>query len=131
MQAPYTVRGVYEKMSRKFGWHSGKVSCGAMEVKGKQIVKRRSVSSATSVTDTDYIIGVDTSSAAVTVTIPSGQVSAGRVIIINDEGGSAGTNNITVATGGSETVDGSATGTISSNNGTLALYSDGSNWYSY
>lgn len=116
---------------RKFGWHSGALTCRSTKVEGKQYVKRRSVSAATTVNEDDYIIGVDTTSAAVTVTIPTALMEDGRVLIINDEGGNAGTNNITVATGGSEKVDGAATGSITTDYGTLALYSDGSNWYSF
>jgi len=82
-------------------------------------------------TNGEVIIGVDTSSSAVTITLATADCKAGKVVIINDEGGNAGTNNITVATEGSETIDGSATATISSNNGTLRLYSDGSNWFSW
>jgi len=119
------------KMGRRFGWHSGNVNCRDITSSGKQVVKHVAVSSNYTVKDEDFLIGVDTSSSAVTVTIPTALLEKGRLVIINDEGGNAATNNITIATGGSETIDGSATATISTNNATLALYSDGSNWYSY
>lgn len=80
-------------------------------------------------TASDYIVGVDTSGGAVTITLGSATVTEGRFVIIKDEKGNAGTNNITVATEGSETIDGSASITISSNYGAVILYSDGSNWF--
>jgi len=118
-------------MGRKFGWHSGKVTCKGLNNSGKQLVAHTSVSSNYTVKDDDFIIGVDTSSSAVTITIPTSLLKKGRTLVINDEGGNANSNNITVATEGSETIDGSATAAISTNNASLGLYSDGSNWYSY
>lgn len=79
----------------------------------------------------ETIIGVDTTGGAVTVTLASDDVAAGKIVVINDEGGAAGTNSITVATEGSETIDGSATATISTNYGSLRLYSNGSNWFTW
>ena len=90
-----------------------------------------SKSSAYTITGDDAIIGVDTSSAAVTVTLASALVAAGRVVIVHDEGGAAGTNAVTIATEGSETIDGSASASISANYGTTRLYSDGTNWFTF
>ena len=66
---------------------------------------------------------------AVTITLPTAQLRAGRSYTIKDESGAAATNNITVATEGSETIDGSATDTISDNYGSKTYYSDGTNWF--
>lgn len=79
----------------------------------------------------DCIIGVDTSGGAVTITLPSAGAVAGKIYIINDEGGAAGTNNITVATEGSETINGADTQTISANYGSLRVYSDGTNFFTW
>jgi hypothetical protein len=81
--------------------------------------------------DTDYILNVDyTVSGAVTsLTLPSAQTIDGRLVIVKDSGGNAGTNNITIDTEGSETIDGSATYTINDNYGAINLYSDGTNWF--
>ena len=76
----------------------------------------------------DRLIGVNRAG-AVTVTLPTVQLRAGRTYTVKDESGAAATNNITVATEGSETIDGSATDTISQNYGSKAYYSDGSNWF--
>lgn len=77
----------------------------------------------------DRIIGVDTSGGAVTITLGSATVAAGRAIIIKDEGGAAATNNITVATEGAETIDGAATDVINTNYGSCGYYSNGTNWF--
>jgi sugar lactone lactonase YvrE len=80
---------------------------------------------------TDYILNVTyTGTGAVTsLTLPSAQTVAGRVIIVKDAGGNANTNNITIDTEGDETIDGSATNVINSDYGSVHLYSDGSNWF--
>ncbi|RLG10943.1 hypothetical protein DRN69_08370 [Candidatus Pacearchaeota archaeon] len=130
-------------MGRKFGWRSGKVTAHRVNTEtldtssgGKQIVKYRAMTASGAILSTDHIIGVDTSSsgasAAVTLTIASGAYSdTGRIIIINDEGGDSASNAITIATEDSSTIDGSATATINTNNSTLGLYSNGTNWFSY
>ena len=76
----------------------------------------------------DRLIGVNRAG-AVTVTLPTAQLRAGRTYTIKDESGAAATNNITVATEGSETIDGSATDILSEDYGSKAYYSDGSNWF--
>jgi hypothetical protein len=82
---------------------------------------------------TDYILNVTyTSIAAVTsLTLPTAQVISGRVIHIKDAGGNAGSNNITIDTEGSETIDGAATLVLSANYESVSLYCDGSNWFIY
>ena len=74
------------------------------------------------------LIGVNRAG-TVTITLPTAQLRAGRSYTIKDESGAAATNNITVATEGSETIDGSATDVISDNYGAKHYYSDGTNWF--
>jgi hypothetical protein len=66
-----------------------------------------------------------------TVTISSDDIAHERVIIVKDKGGNASTNNITVDTEGSETIDGSASVAINSNYGSVRLYSDGDNLFTF
>ncbi len=80
-------------------------------------------------TDNDLYIAVTDTSSARTVTLLSATVAEGRTITIKDESGLAGTNSITIATEGSETIDGSATLVISSNYGVARLISDGTDWF--
>lgn len=73
-----------------------------------------------------------TGTAGGTVTILTTNIAEdGFVIIIMDVGGNAGTNNITIATQGAETIDGNATVTISADNGVVRLQSDGSNLFGW
>lgn len=77
----------------------------------------------------NVIIPVNTSSSAVTITLYSTSGNAGRVVCVKDVGGAAYTNNITIDTYGSETIDGQATQAISSNYGAVKMFCDGSNWF--
>lgn len=76
----------------------------------------------------DRVIGVNRAGTA-TITLPTAEVRKGRTYTIKDESGAAATNNITVDTEGSETIDGAATDVISDNYGCVTYYSDGSNWF--
>jgi len=87
-------------------------------------------STAVSITTSgDTIIGVTDTSVARTITLASADAVVGRIITIKDESGAAGTNNITIATEGSETIDGAATNAIIANFGAGRYYSNGSNWF--
>lgn len=77
----------------------------------------------------EAIIGVTDTSIARTITLLTADADNGRVITVKDESGAAGTNNITIATEGSETIDGAATSVISTNYGSVTVYSDGTNWF--
>ena len=88
-------------------------------------VNHVSKSAAYTLLDSDIIVGVDSSGGIVTVTLASAQTQKGKCYIINDEGGAAATNTITIDTEGSENIDGSATATLTVNNSTLRVYSDG------
>jgi len=77
----------------------------------------------------DYYIGVTSTAAARTITLPTAAVSAGKSYIIKDESGGALTNNITIDTETSETIDGVNTYVISSNYGSVTVICDGTNWF--
>ena len=81
---------------------------------------------------TATIVGCSyTDTGAVTATIATAALAAGKVIIVKDIGGSGDTNNITIATEGDETIDGAATKVIDADYGVARLYSDGTNWFSF
>lgn len=77
----------------------------------------------------DRFIPVDSSGGGFTVTIPTAGMFNGRVITFKDKTGSCTANNVTIATGGSETIDGSATALMDVDYMSLSMYSDGSNWF--
>jgi len=80
----------------------------------------------------DVIVAVTrTAHGASTVTIPTLGTINRRVLIIDDAGLNANVNNITIATEASEKIDGSDTAIINSAGGSLRLYSDGTNWFTF
>jgi len=80
----------------------------------------------------EVFIGVDTSSKAITVTLDNSiSPTLGRIIIIKDESGDAGTYNITIDPD-SRNIDGSGSNaTINTAWGVLRLYSDSTNWFTF
>lgn len=64
-----------------------------------------------------------------TVTLPTDQLVRGRTLFINDAGGNAGTNPITLNTQASARIDGEHTAIMDVNWGTIIVYCDGFNWF--
>jgi len=96
------------------------------------ILGKKNVGDNFTVTDESFL-GVDTKNGAVTITLPAPSDYENKFLIIKDEGGLAGTNNITVAfsTGSDYNIDGSSTATISANYGALSLYATNLEWFSF
>lgn len=88
------------------------------------------LTSSTYTTDDEEVILVDTTAigAASTITLASADAEAGNTIAVTDLTGDAGTYPITIDTEGSETINGSASTTVASQNGGVTLISDGTNW---
>lgn len=87
-----------------------------------------------SLTQPYAVVGCTNSAGAKTLTINSAliaQMDEFGFIVVKDEAGDAGTNNLTIATQGSETIDGAATKVISANYGSVMLYGDGTNLFSF
>ena len=79
----------------------------------------------------DDYIGVTSTAAQRTITLaPAAAVGKGKIVVIKDESGGAGTNNIIADGNASETIDGSSTKTIAANSGSLMLYCTGTAWFS-
>lgn len=75
--------------------------------------------------DTFVVLGVDTT-AARSITLPSAAlVAAGRIYMIKDRTGSAATNTITILPDGSDSIDGAASATITSEYGSRFLITNG------
>lgn len=82
-------------------------------------------------TSGESVINVDTSGGAVTVTLASADAVTGNVVEIYDVGESAGTNAITIATEGTETINpgGNSSIKITLNGGFVKLRCQGGNWF--
>ena len=106
---------------------------GSTHLSGGLVHNRTGITAATyTLLLTDYYIGVDTTSNPVTLTLPAASTAtAGQTFVIKDEGAAVGTNAITVEGGGSDTIDGLTSFTITSPYGSIGLYTDGSNWFIY
>ena len=81
-----------------------------------------------SVISTDQVILVDSTSAIRTITLPTAVGIKGKLYTVKDWKGQSATNNITIATTSSQTIDGASTVTMSTNYQTVRVVSDGSNW---
>ena len=93
-----------------------------LDVDGSFAVKRLGSAGSPS-TDDEVIIGITNTSVVRTVTILTADIVAGRIFIIKDESGAAGTNNITITTQSTETIDGSTDDVaITADSGALRLY---------
>lgn len=80
----------------------------------------------------DVIVSVTrTAHGTCTVTLPTAGTLNKRIVIVDDAGLNANNQNITIDTEGSEKIDGSDTATISTAGGSVRLYSDGSNWFTF
>jgi len=73
----------------------------------------------------------DSSGAAFTFTLPTAASNTQAQIILKDHTGSCGTNAITIATTGGQTVDGNASGVVKMTTAyeVLTFISDGTNWF--
>ena len=83
------------------------------------------------VSSTEYIIGINTSSGAVTGTLEAAATAGtGRQLIFKDTGGYAGNTSkgILIKPDGSEKIDGGTAVAILVNSGSVSLFSDGSSW---
>ncbi len=88
---------------------------------------RKAVSVAHTMLTDETVIGANTTSAAFTVTLPA-DPWVNFPYIIQDEGGSCGTNNLTLAANTGQTLSGVST--ITSNYGRITAYADSAgNWY--
>ena len=77
----------------------------------------------------DHYLGVDASGGAITITLPAlAEAKRGKEIIVKDETGSSGVNNITVTGSGSEQIDGNTSLTIGGNYDAVRLIAGDSQW---
>jgi len=77
-------------------------------------------------TDLDNTILGDASSAQVTVTLPDATTTEGLMLYIKKTDAS---NNVVIDGNGSQTIDGSTTHTLSSQNDSVQIQSNGTNWF--
>lgn len=79
-------------------------------------------------TATDYICLTNTTSSAFSITLPTALGRTGQTYIIKDWKGTAVTNNVTIATTSSQTIDGASTRVLTAAFQSVTVISDGANW---
>ncbi len=102
---------------------------GTLITGGKRIIKRVALtgnSNTTTAGDAE-LYGYTSTSSAFTFTIQTADITDGWEFTVKDESGAAGTNNITIATQGAQTIDGESSASITVDNGAIRLYTDGTN----
>jgi hypothetical protein len=101
---------------------------GVLEWAYKHFAPRTSITSASyAAVSSDAILAVDYAG-TVSITLPS--PASGKVLIIKDEGGNAGSNTITINSNSSEVIDGASNITITTNFDSVTLISNGTDWFS-
>lgn len=79
---------------------------------------------------TDYILGVTSLVTATQIVLPKPLLAGiGKVYVIKDESGGAGSTTITITSAGEELIDGASSSTITSSYGSKTYYTDAANWF--
>ena len=107
---------------------------GNTRLRGGIVMNRRTKTASYTLLVDDYIIGVGTDTAAVTLTLPDADTfTAGQVFVVKDEDGNAATNNITITTAtAGDKIDGQNSVTLDSDRASVNIYTDGAaNFYIY
>ena len=100
----------------------------ALDQSGQALtVAIREVSASGPVLESDYIVLVDATSGAVTLDLPAAADNEGTLVTVKKLDSSV--NAITVDANASETIDGTATKTLSTQYETLRLVCDGTEWW--
>ena len=102
------------------------VFAGTATFNGSVATKYILVSANTILDATHHTVGVNTTGASYTITLPAAAGCAGREYIIKKM--SADANTVTIDGNAAETIDGAATKVISSQWGVYHIQSDGTNW---
>lgn len=108
---------------------------GDQEVGGDQYIGGAQHGNPVTVSSSPYnatknssIIGVDTTGGAITVNLPDDS-GDGQKITVQDVGGNASVNAITIAASNPPTINGAASVQITTNYGRLDIYFDGTNFF--
>ncbi len=107
-------------------------SSGTLLTNGGVAHKRYATAVGIYATCDEQLIGVTSTAATRNIWLPQTATAiAGQTLLIKDESGAAGTNHIVVwPYDNTKTIDGAASKSISSNYGSLRVYSDGAgNWF--
>jgi len=105
-------------------------SSNVLQVGGGLKLNRRLVTNHVTAAVNDYFIGADSTGGSFDIRLlPAASLSSGQKMVIKDEGGQAGSNNITIRPAGAQTIDGQNSLVLESPNASVQLYCDGNSKY--
>ena len=108
-------------------------STGAAVFNGPLVQKRLETATNAKLTKSNALVGVTSTSVARGIYLPdAASCDVGHTIVVVDESGGAGTNNILVYGAGNDTINGGPTKTLGQNYGSVRLYksADGK-WFTF
>lgn len=108
---------------------SGGTNHPSLQLTGQFIIKTIGTATNFVDNDNDTYIGVTSTSTPITITMPGIFGTTGIWMIVKDESGGAGTNNITINTSDGSLLDGHSTFIIDSNYGSAMFISRAGNWW--
>lgn len=100
-----------------------------MQVAGSLSMAIRTISANTTIDATDNTVLVNTTSGALTITLPSASGISGRIYTIKKIGSGGIDKELTVTPAGSSTIDGGSSYIIYNDYTYVTLQTDGTNWY--
>ncbi len=101
-----------------------------LSIGGGLTLNRRTVTSDTTASATDYYLGLDSTGGSIEVRLLDASVlSSGHTYVLKDEAGVAHTNNITILPSGAQTIDGQTSAVLESPYAAIQIYCDGANKY--
>jgi hypothetical protein len=116
---------VWDSTNNKLAVGTSTLGATTLDVQGSYRVKRTVYSTTpNTIGATDYYVAITGPASARVVNLPAASTT-GRLIIIADESGTAGVNNITITRAGADTINGATSYVINQNYGAVALISDG------
>ena len=125
---PLTAKGDVSSLQFQVLWSSLRRELADLTVAAASwAVAFRSVTASATALATDYLILVDATAGAVTVTLPAASGARGALIVVKKTDASA--NAVTVDADGAETIDGAATTALPAQYDAVTVACDGSQWW--
>lgn len=130
--SPAASQTIYAVSNNTFiaSFSTGQVFLNQITAHGSGIVYKYNASATDIVlTTSNYIVGITSTAAVRTVTLPD-IADPGTTFVIKDESGGAATNNINIVVNlGVKTIDGVTTYPINTNYGSATVYYNGTNYF--
>ena len=100
-----------------------------LSLQGGLVLKRRSINTTITASNTDYFIGISASSNLAIALPDASTLTNGQTFVFKDEIGTANTYTITINASSSQTIDGQSSVILESSYSAINLYTDGTSKY--